>query len=61
MPERKHTPKYPAELLVRGVRLAKEIRPDHSSDSAACALIAEKLGCSRFTLREWLHPGGARR
>ena len=42
MPERKHTPKQPAELRVRGVRLVKENRSNYSSDSAACALIAEK-------------------
>ena len=53
MPERKHTPRYPAELRVRGVRLAKENRPDCTSDSAAYASIAEKLECSRFTLRQW--------
>ena len=53
MPERKHSPRQPAELRVRGVRLFKENRPDCSRDSAACASIAEKLGCSRFTLRQW--------
>ena len=29
---------------------------DYSSDIAAYALIAEKLGCSRYTLREWGIP-----
>ena len=53
MLERKHTPRYPAELRVRGVRLIKENRSNYSSDSAAYASIAEKLGCSRFPLREW--------
>ena len=53
MPERKHCPRQPAELLIRGVRLFKENRPDYSSDSAAYASITEKLGCSRFTLRQW--------
>ena len=28
-------------------------RPSYSSDSAACASIAEKLRCSRFMLRQW--------
>ena len=28
----------------------------YSSDSATYALIAEKLGCSRCTLREWCIP-----
>ena len=53
MPERKHSPRQPAELRVRGVRLVKENRPDCSRDSAVYASIAEKLGCSRFTLRQW--------
>ena len=53
MPERKHSPRQPAELRVRGVRLVKENRSNYSSDSATCASIAEKLGCSRFTFREW--------
>ena len=53
MPERKHSPRQPDELRVRGVRPFKENRPDYSSDSAAYASIAEKLGCSRFTLRQW--------
>ena len=53
MPERKHSPRQPDELRVRGVRPFKENRPDYSSDSAAYASIAEKLGCSRFPLRQW--------
>ena len=53
MPERKRTPGQPAELRVRGVRLSKENRSNCSSDSAACASIAEWLLCSRFPLHEW--------
>jgi len=53
MPERKHSPRQPAEFRARGVRLFKENHPDCSSGSAACASITGKLGCSRFTLREW--------
>ena len=53
MPERKHRPRQPAELRVRGARLLKENRPDYPCDSGAYALTAEKLGCSRFTLRQW--------
>ncbi len=56
MPERKYAPRQPAELRARGVRLFKEYRPDCSSDSAACVSIAEKLGCSRFTLRQLCIP-----
>ena len=57
MPERKHSPRQPAELRARGVRLFKENRPDCSGDSAVYALIAEKLGCSRFAN---VHSGGER-
>ena len=53
MSARKHAPKQPDELRARGVRLFKENRSDYSSDSAAYASIAEKLGCSRFPLRQW--------
>ena len=53
MPDRKHTPRQPAELRVRGVRLFKENRSDYISDSATYTSIAEKLGCSRFPLRQW--------
>ena len=52
MPERKHTPRQPADLRARGVRPFKENRSNYSSDSAAYASIMEKPGCSRFTLRE---------
>ena len=52
-PDRKHTPRQPAELRFRGVRLFKGNRSDYSSGSAAYASIAEKFGCSRFPLREW--------
>ena len=48
-----HAPEQQAELRVREVRLFKENRSNCSSDSAAYTSIAEKLGCSRFTLREW--------
>ena len=48
MPERKHTPRQPAELRVRGVRLVRGNRSNNSSDRVAYALTAEKLGYSRF-------------
>ena len=53
MAERRHNPRQPDELRARGVRLVKENRADYSSDSAAYSSIAEKLGCSRYTLRQW--------
>ena len=54
MPERKH--RRDTEGIqtnsARGVRLFKENRSDCSNDSVAYASIVEKLGCSRFPLRE---------
>ena len=51
--------------LVVGLRVCvvkyispKENRPNYSSDSAAYALIAEKLQCSGFALREWRIQAG---
>ena len=47
MSRRKHTPRYPDELRVHGVRMFMENRSNDSSDSAAYTLISEKLGCFR--------------
>ena len=63
MPERKRSPRQPDEPRVRGVRLFKENRSNCSSDSAAYASIAEKLGCSRFAngaSRRSATPGSGR-
>ena len=53
MLERKHSQRQPDELRGREVRLFKENRPNYSGDSTTYASVAEKLGCFRFTLREW--------
>ena len=53
MAEARSTPRHPAELRARGVRLADENRANCSSDSAACHSIAAKLGCSPSALRSW--------
>ena len=50
---KKHPPAYTAEFRERGVRLYREQRPDHTSDTAAYRAIASKLGCSHDTLRAW--------
>ena len=49
----KSPPRQPAELRTRRIRLFKENRADCSSDNAAYAAVAEKLVCSRHTLREY--------
>ena len=53
MTKQKYVPAYPAELRERGVRLFRENRADHASDTAAFKAIASKLGCSPDTLRAW--------
>ena len=53
MAEARSTPRHPAELRVRGVRLVNENRANCSSDSAAYRSIAAKLGCSPSALRGW--------
>jgi len=61
MPERRLSPMHPADLRVRGGRLFKENRPDCSSDSAAYASIAGKLGLLPLHASRMAHSGGARR
>ena len=53
MTNRTYTPRYPAELHERGVRLVKDHRNDYGSDNAAYRAIAPKLGCSPDGLRAW--------
>ena len=53
MTKQRFTPAYPAELRERGVRLFRENRGDHASDTAAYKAIAPKLGCSPDSLRVW--------
>ncbi len=53
MTKHRFTPAYPAELRERGVRLFRENRADHASDSGAYKAIATKLGCSPDSLRVW--------
>src|SRR3954447_26063230 len=47
--------RYPAELRERAVRMIGEIRPDHESDWAAMAKVAELLGVGTAeTVRKWV-------
>jgi transposase len=47
--------RYPPELKARAVRMYAEIRPDHATDWAAMARVAELLGVSTAeTVRKWV-------
>jgi len=49
------TRRYPPELRERAVRMVGEIRPDHESDWAAMAKVAELLGVGTpETVRKWV-------
>ena len=45
----RHSP----ELRERAVRLLREHRHEYNSDWAAMTSIAQKIGCSRESLRRW--------
>ena len=47
--------RYPPELKARAVRMVGEIRPEHESEWAAMARVAELLGVgSGETVRNWV-------
>jgi transposase len=47
--------RYPPELKARAVRMVGEIRPEHESEWAALARVAELLGVgSGETVRNWV-------
>ncbi len=48
------TSKYSAEVRKRAVRLLFEQLPSHDSERAALTSIAEKMGRTAETLREWV-------
>ena len=52
--KKKATNKFPPEVRVRAVRMVREHRGDHSSQWAAIASIAAKIGCTGETLRNWV-------
>jgi len=48
------TRRYPPEVRERAVRLVFAHEREHSSQWAAICSIAEKIGCSAETLRNWV-------
>lgn len=46
--------RYPAEFRERAVRLLFEHQKEYGSQYEAICSIAEKVGCSRETLRRWV-------
>ena len=57
--KRRTKPPYPAELRERAVRLVHEAKRDGRLRGAALRSVAEKLGCSRESLRNWVRQAGA--
>jgi transposase len=52
--------KFSAEVRERAVRMVFEHRPEHTSQWAAIASIAAKIGCTAQTLSSWVSAGRAR-
>jgi transposase len=46
--------KFSPEVRARAVRMVQEHRGDHTSQWAAIASIAAKIGCTAETLRNWV-------
>ena len=47
-------PKYPPELRERAIRMVYEQREHHESQWAAIESVAQKIGCTAQTLRNWI-------
>jgi len=46
--------RYSAEVRERAVRMVREHEREHSSQWATIVSVAEKIGCSGETLRNWV-------
>ena len=46
--------RYPDEVRERAVRLVEEAQKDHPSQWSAIRSVAQKIGCTKETLRSWV-------